>query len=90
MENMKKSQTIKSRRDMNHLGVMEVINGMTKPLTRVEISRLVDMHFGREGDGVSWNDTGTSLMALVKDGVLQETKVGEKKRTFYMKKVPQE
>ena len=86
----KKSEIVKGRRNMNHLGVMAIIEGMTKPLTRVEISRLVDQHFAREGDGVSWNDTGTSLATLVKDGVLQETKVGEKKRTFYTKVTPQE
>ena len=86
----KKSDVVKGRRDMNHLGVCEVVENMTKKMTRVEISRAVDEHFGRVGDGVTWNDTGTSISLLLKSGVLQETKEEGKKRTFYMKVAPKE
>ena len=86
----KKSDSVKARRDMNHIAVLQWVESMDKAMTRVEISKGVDALLGRQGDGVSWNDTGTSIATLVKAGTLQETKVGEKKRTFYTKVAPKE
>jgi len=85
MTDIKKSDTIKARRDMNLLVVQEFVDGMTKKVTRVEISRAIDKMVGRVGDGVSWNDTGVAIQTLMKSGVLQEVKEEGKKRTFYMK-----
>ena len=86
MENTKKSDIVKGRRDMNALAVKEFVeNDMTKKMTRVEISRAIDDKLARVGDGVSWNDTGVAIMSLVKSGILVETKEEGKKRTFYMK-----
>ena len=86
MENTKKSEIVKGRRDMNFLAVEEFVkNDMTKKMTRVELSRAIDEKLGRVGDGVSWNDTGVAISLLIKEGKLQETKEEGKKRTFYMK-----
>jgi hypothetical protein len=86
MENVsKKSDLVNARRSANFLAVQEFVEGMTKKLTRVEISRGVDELLGRAGDGVSWNDTGVAIAQLIKAGVLQETKEEGKKRTFYTK-----
>lgn len=86
MSDMKKSQIVGARRDMNFAAVKDFIeNDMTKKLTRVEISRAIDEKLGRVGDGVSWNDTGVAIQKMLKDGVLQEVKEEGKKRTFYMK-----
>lgn len=89
MENTsKKSDLVLARRNLNAAAVDEVVANMTKKLTRVELSRAVDEHLGRVGDGVSWNDTGVRLAQLVKDGTLQEVKEEGKKRTFYAKATP--
>ena len=86
MENTKKSEIVKGRRDMNFIAVHEFVeNDMTKKMTRVEISRAIDEKLGRVGDGVSWNDTGVAISLLMKSGKLQEVKEDGKKRTFYMK-----
>jgi hypothetical protein len=86
MENTKKSEIVKGRRDMNFLAVQEFVeNDMSKKMTRVEISRAIDEKLGRVGDGVSWNDTGVAISLLMKSGKLQEVKEDGKKRTFYMK-----
>jgi hypothetical protein len=88
MENTKKSEIVKGRRDMNFVAVAEFVeNDMTKKMTRVEISRAIDEKLGRVGDGVSWNDTGVAISNLLKSGKLQEVKEEGKKRTFYMKVV---
>jgi hypothetical protein len=87
MENTKKSDTVLARRNLNSNAVDEVISAMTKKMTRVEISRAVDEHLGRVGDGVTWNDTGVRISQLLKDGSLFEVKEEGKKRTYYMKKV---
>jgi hypothetical protein len=86
MENTKKSEIVKGRRDMNFVAVQEFVeNDMTKKMTRVEISRAIDEKLGRVGDGVSWNDTGVAINLLMKSGKLQEVKEEGKKRTFYTK-----
>lgn len=88
MENTKKSEIVKGRRDMNFLAVQEFVeNDMNKKMTRVEISRAIDEKLGRAGDGVSWNDTGVAIALLLKGGKLQEVKEEGKKRTYYMKVV---
>ena len=88
MENtQKKSDFVLARRNLNAQAVDEVVEGMTKKMTRVELSRAVDEHLGRVGDGVTWNDTGVRIAQLLKDGKLQEVKEEGKKRTFYMKTI---
>ena len=86
MENVsKKSDVVLARRGSNALAVDEVVSNMTKKMTRVELSRAVDEHLGRVGDGVTWNDTGVRISQLLKDGKLVEVKEEGKKRTYYMK-----
>ena len=85
MENTKKSDAVLARRNLNANAVDEVIQNMTKKMTRVEISRAVDEHLGRVGDGVTWNDTGVRIANLIKDGKLAEVKEEGKKRTYYMR-----
>jgi hypothetical protein len=88
MENVsKKSDVVLARRGSNALAVDEVVSNMTKKMTRVELSRAVDEHLGRVGDGVTWNDTGVRISQLLKDGKLVEVKEEGKKRTYYMKVV---
>lgn len=89
MENnvSKKSDLVLARRNLNSHAVDEVVQSMTKKMTRVELSRAVDEHLGRVGDGVTWNDTGVRIAQLLKDGALHEIKEEGKKRTYYMKKI---
>lgn len=85
MENTKKSEIINARRNLNAQAVDEVVANMSKKMTRTEISRAVDEHLGRVGDGLTWNDTGIRIAQLLKAGTLQEVKEEGKKRTHYVK-----
>ena len=63
----------------------EVITEAKEMMTRVQIARAADEKLGRPGDGTSWNDGGSAIAALLKEGFIVEAKKEGRKATFYKK-----